>query len=187
MQQFPHMLAFQSVADAPVSVSALVTGLFDRLDRPGSELVLFDINRRVDIEPLLVRDPAEELRGLLSDPLLGFVVTVVANADDTSSAAVARSASNVEEAPTEVALGLEWPEEIYSLAHVALPFRSDDPIYGAEAVKDRRWIEIGHIALRGETGVLRVSPREMLRLRWNPFHPYVADRAVAWIRGAAGP
>jgi hypothetical protein len=24
-----------------------------------------------------------------------------------------------------------WPQDIYSLAHVALPFRADDPVYGA--------------------------------------------------------
>ena len=76
-------------------------------------------------------------------------------------------------------LGLSWPEDLYSLAHVALPFPPDDPVYGGGAGKSPG-IRLG-IALRGERGVLQVPASDMLRLRWNPFYAYVEKRVLAWL------
>ena len=42
--------------------------------------------------------------------------------------------------------------------------------------------ELGKLALRGEKGVLQISGTDMLRLRWNPFYPYIEDRVVAMVR-----
>lgn len=185
MEGFPPTIAFQSVADATVSVPALVTGLFDRLPENGSELVLFDINRRAEIEPLLREDPAEVLRGLLLDRSRNFAVTVIRNESGSGAAVIERSVAAGSDTRSEAALGLSWPDEIYSLAHVSLPFPPDDPIYGGEGRKDERFIYLGGVALRGERGVLRISAGEMLRLRWNPFHSYLADRTLDWVaRGA---
>jgi alpha-beta hydrolase superfamily lysophospholipase len=55
---FPPVLAFSSVVDATVSTPALVRNLFDRLPQGGHELVLFDINRMAEMEPIMTSDPS---------------------------------------------------------------------------------------------------------------------------------
>jgi hypothetical protein len=74
--------------------------------------------------------------------------------------------------------GLEWPAEIYSLAHVSLPFPGSDPVYGGDNPGMSPGIRLGRIALRGEKGVLEVAAADMLRLRWNPFYPYLERRVM---------
>ena len=66
------------------------------------------------------------------------------------------------------------------MAHVALPFPPDDPIYGGKAPSEARVIHLGKLALRGERGVLQIPAADMLRLRWNPFFPYVEARVLAF-------
>jgi len=39
-------------------------------------------------------------------------------------------------------------------------------------------VHLGRLALRGERGVLQISPAEMLRQRSNPFHPYPEERLL---------
>ncbi len=64
----PPILAFQSVVDATVTAPALVHNLFERLPAVAlmqrssqplpNELVLFDINRYAEIEPLMKDNPS---------------------------------------------------------------------------------------------------------------------------------
>ena len=42
-------------------------------------------------------------------------------------------------------------------------------------------IRLGNLAMRGERGVLQVSAADMLRLRWNPFSPYVEQRVLDFL------
>ncbi len=49
----------------------------------------------------------------------------------------------------------------------------DDPIYGATAQPP---LALANISPRGERGVLRVSVEQFMRLRHNPFFPYMTDR-----------
>lgn len=53
LQAMPPILAFSSIVDATVSTAALLDGLFERLPAAGHELVLFDINRKAEIGPLI--------------------------------------------------------------------------------------------------------------------------------------
>jgi len=62
---------------------------------------------------------------------------------------------------------------LFALSHVALPFPPDDPLYGEYPARTGSGLHLGDIALRGERGVLRISASERLRLRWNPFFPYL--------------
>ena len=78
-------------------------------------------------------------------------------------------------------LGLAWPEDLYSLSHVALPFSPEDPLYGEAALGDSPGIELGILALRGERGVLKISAADMLRLRWNPFYGYIEARTLGFM------
>jgi hypothetical protein len=81
-------------------------------------------------------------------------------------------------------LGLSWPEDVYSLTHIALPFPPDDPLYGAarDSGKSDVHIHLGDIALRGERGVLQVPAAEMLRLRWNPFYPFLEQKVIEFFK-----
>jgi hypothetical protein len=71
---------------------------------------------------------------------------------------------------------MSWPRDTYSLAHVALPFRADDPVYGAVPPIHWDFMFLGKIQLFGERGVLAVPPGDFARLRYNPFFPYIESR-----------
>ncbi len=85
-------------------------------------------------------------------------------------------------------LGLDWPINVYSLSHVAIPFAPDDPIYG-ESVSGSvayRGLALGALQPRGETRVLTVSSSQILRLRYNPFFAYVEERINGAIDATLG-
>jgi hypothetical protein len=82
-------------------------------------------------------------------------------------------------------LGLAWPAGVYSLSHVALPFRPDDPVYG-DGRTDSPGIRLGNLGLRGERGVLRIAAADLIRLRWNPFYSFLSQRVLAFTGLAEG-
>ena len=86
---------------------------------------------------------------------------------------------------TEVALDLAWPEGLYSLSHVALPFPIDDRLYGGQDTGESPGMQRGRIELRGERGVLQIPAVDMLRRRWNPFYPYMEQRLLEFVGLAA--
>ena len=181
LEQFPPVLAFQSVVDATVSTSALVSGLFEHLPASGHELVLFDINRNSEIERLLVKAPGPTLQSMLQDPELGFILTLITNEDMDSSRVVSLKNRPGGGAPERTQLDLAWPRSIYSLSHVALPFPANDPLYGVEKAEQSPGIRLGNLALRGEKGVLQVPAADMLRQRWNPFYKYIEQRTLKFM------
>ena len=181
LDRFPPVLAFQSVVDATVSTSALVSGLFAHLPHVGHELVLFDINRHAEIERLLTRDPGLAVQSMLKDPELGFMLTLITNADKDSQDVVSLRSRPEGGAPERLPLDLAWPENIYSLSHVALPFPVNDPLYGVEEGRPAPGIRLGSLALRGERGVLQISAADMLRQRWNPFYSYIEQRVLEFM------
>ena len=84
------------------------------------------------------------------------------------------------------AIGLEWPPDIYSLAHVSLPFSPDDPVYGGPDAEPSPGIALGDVALRGERGALVIAPADLLRLRWTPFFPYLEQRMLDFLHDNGG-
>jgi hypothetical protein len=65
---------------------------------------------------------------------------------------------------------LDWPGNLVSLGHVAVPFPPDDPVYGFMPGSGRDGIaSIGSWLLRGESGAITVSLGSLTRLRSNPF------------------
>ena len=182
----PPVLAFQSVADATVSTAAVVDVLFAKLAPEGHALVAFDINRDPELEPLLSPAARTATRNLLTGPPLPFDLTVLGNAGtaeqgerDLVLIARHRAAGSmtVDTRPT----GMSWPRDIYSLAHVALPFRADDPVYGATAPAHWDFMFLGKVQLFGERGVLAVPASDFARLRYNPFFPYTEARLVEFL------
>lgn len=58
-----------------------------------------------------------------------------------------------------------------------MPFPAGDGLYGgAPDAGDDFGIRLGTLAARGERGVLSLSLDTLLRLSWNPFFPYIAER-----------
>jgi len=183
LERFPPILAFQSAVDATVEAPVLVSGLFERLPAGGHEIVLFDVNRFTEIETLMKSDPASWIATMLGHSEHPYTIEVLVNeSEETEQVAIHRKRPGADGIEVEALPGLRWPRTVYSLAHVALPFAPEDPLYGGPEAGESPGVQLGDIALRGEKGVLLISGGDMLRLRWNPFHSYVTERFVGVIR-----
>jgi alpha-beta hydrolase superfamily lysophospholipase len=147
----PPVLAFQSVMDSTVSTRAVVSGLFDQLPANGSELVVFDINQAASFRPLFKPSSWTATSALLPTVERRYTVTVITNANEHSFSTVAKITPAGSTHETVVPLGQSWPQDVYSLSHVAVPFPQDDDLYGREPdVKNRYGISLGTIALWGK-------------------------------------
>lgn len=173
----PPVLAFQSVMDSTVSTRAVVTGLFDQLPANGSELVVFDINQAASFRPLFKPSSWTATSALLPVAQRRYGVTIITNADAHSFSTVGKITPAGSTRETVVPLAQAWPQDVYSLSHVAVPFPPDDDLYGREpGVKNRYGISLGTIALWGETSVLSVGKEALMRVTSNPFYAYMQER-----------
>jgi len=189
IDNFPRMLAFQSVVDATVSARALVDD-FMRSMAPGAhELVLFDVNQTAETALFLRTSPAGEIDVLL-DRNLPFNFTLITNRTPHSRAVVeqrypggtgSNSGASRGRALPAVDVGLEWPQSVYSLSHVALPFTPDDLVYGSQPPPGREVPTLGSLEPRGERSLLQVPVSQLMRLRYNPFYDYVEKRVLAFV------
>ena len=179
--ELPPLLAFQSSVDATVSSRALVEGLFKKLIPANHELVLFDINRQTDIELVLQNDPSRTLGPLLAQDNLPFTLSVVTNRDQGSNATLIHRKPENGSAIQKIETGITRPNDIFSLSHVALPFSENDALYGNAGFSTPSGIHQGDLALRGERGTVRITPGDMLRLRWNPFYSLIEQRIVEFM------
>ncbi len=181
VEGMPKVLVFQSAVDATVSATAVADVLLQRLAPEGHEAVVFDLNRHADAADLF-RPGALEVSGrLLRGPALPFALSVFTNASADSLALDVIHRAPVSGEITRQPTGLAWPDEIFSLSHVALPFPPDDPIYGAKRPAQQKMIFLGRPELLGERGLLAVSPAVLLRLRHNPFYSYLNDRVERFL------
>ena len=187
LKNLAPILAFSSIVDATVSAPDLVNGLFSRIPQGGHELVLFNINGVADIEPILKWDPAEMFEALQKIQDRAFTLSLVTNKNALSTEVVLASLAPGGDDSVYTELGLSWPDDVYSLTHVALPFPPEDSLYGGQGNSESPGIHLGDIALRGERGVLHIPPSEMLRLRWNPFYPFLEDKVLEFFNLEARP
>ncbi len=178
LSDMPPILAFSSVVDATVLVPALVNNLLNRLPPETHELVLFDINARVENEHLL-RWKHDELRTSMGTP--GFTVSLITNRFGADGPVIERHWPAGQATFTDTPLRQTWPEEVYSLSHVALPFPPEDPVYGGSQAAPSPGVQLGNLVMRGENGVLTISPAAMLRMRWNPFYSYLEGRTMDFL------
>jgi alpha-beta hydrolase superfamily lysophospholipase len=184
----PPTLVFKSTVDATVSTDAVVDSLLELLAPRRHELVLFDINRSAVKSTLLISDPGPLTDRLMADESLPFTVTLVTNASPKSNAVVIRRKAPFS-APASRAepLDLAWPRGVISLSHVALPFPPDDPLYGQRPPEDEDALFLGHMAIQGERGLLKLPASFLLRLRHNPFYTLLETEAIGWMDGASPP
>ena len=107
----------------------------------------------------------------------GYTLDLVSNAQRTPRIAVRRLAPHG--AAELRATALDWPANLVSLGHVALPFPPDDPVYGFLPGSGRDGIpSIGSWLLRGENGAISLALGSLTRLRSNPFWSLI-DEDVA--------
>lgn len=173
----PRILAFQSMVDATVSTEAVIETLYGRLPNEGHRLVLFDANRVGGERQILKPEVFAERDRLLGGPVLPFDLEIVTNEKDdespVSSWIRAAGGTGVEHVPTN----LLWPRDLFALSHVAVPVPADDPVYGAvRPAKQSGRVWLGHAALYGERDMLLVPETALLRLRYNPFFPWMTQR-----------
>lgn len=182
LDRFPPVLAFQSAVDATVSNSALVDGLLMRLPVDGHELVMFDVNRMTAVVPLLAKDPRPGIDAMLEDEKLPFTISLITNETDKTLSVAELSKKPGDAAVAQTPLAMEWPRDLYSLSHIALPFPANDPLYGGVISDEGPAITLGNTELRGERGALQISASDMLRLRRNPFYPYLEQRLLEFVQ-----
>lgn len=76
-------------------------------------------------------------------------------------------------------LTLFWPEKVYSLSHVAIPFSSADLLYGPMGPNEsNNYVNLGTFAPRGEKNILNIPTDQLMRLRYNPFFDYMERKIV---------
>jgi hypothetical protein len=74
-------------------------------------------------------------------------------------------------------LEYSYPDGLYSLSHVAIPFPMTDSLYGMTPDRSEDFgLSLGTLAPRGERNVLIASLDALLRASSNPFFPYMLQR-----------
>lgn len=180
LDELPPILAFSSALDATVSTRALVDRLFMRLPPGGHELVVFDINRNATVKSILTNDPDPHIETLLDNTGLSFTLRLLTNRSPSSKDLMLRSRVPGKEERNKN-LPFSWPDGVYSLSHIALPFPESDPLYGRIPSDLNPGIQLGSMEMRGERNMTRISASSVLRLHWNPFYYYLEDRVVKFV------
>ena len=181
-QRLPPILTFQSAVDSTVDTGSVLKGLYDLVTSPGHELVLFDLNRYSPTEPFLRQKYGQLPDGFALRAERPFDYTIVTNASRRSLSVIAQRRCPRNTCERDEELGLSWPLDTYSLSHVAIPFAPGDGLYGVRQPDDQPDTRrISELQPRGERGVLIMPLDQLMRLRYNPFFPYMARRIVDFV------
>jgi alpha-beta hydrolase superfamily lysophospholipase len=170
----PPVITFAPLVDATVRTAATAEYLFSSLNRPQDELVIYDVNRLAETAQFFSSEYKGLVPRLQNDASRKYRLTLVSNQSQDSRQVIATSGHS-SQAIVET-IDTQWPPGTYSLSHVSIPFPADDAWYG-----DGRSSSLGHISLgnlnpRGEKNLLTVSSAHFMRLRYNPFYDYQAQR-----------
>lgn len=175
-RSLPPVLTFQSVMDSTVSTRAVVTSLYNYLGNNGSELVVFDLNQAVSFRPLFRQSSYTAIDTLLPRAPRAWTATILTNASETRLDMVAKTTLAGQTRETIQPLALQYPADIYSLSHVAVPFPVTDALYGSHPENNAYGMNFGTVQMRGETAVLVVGLESLLRVTSNPFYPWMIER-----------
>lgn len=173
--QMPPITTFQSVVDSTVITSAITNKLYNKLTPASHELVLFDVNRHSWIHNFFKSQHGKLLEQLTKTEDLPYRLTVVTNKTPESIEVIAKTREHKSNIFADEELGMAWPVHIYSLSHLAIPTPADDRLYGITPTDDGG-LHLGNLDLRGERDILLISPRNLMRLRSNPFFDFITDR-----------
>lgn len=176
LAQLPPILTFQSVVDSTVNAPSVIN-LYNLLPKGSHELVLFDVNKTVELGPLLRRNAYNAVNDLLPQPPRNYQTSVISNASVQSTEAVVAITKAQQIESQVIDLHLNYPMDIYSLSHIALPYPETDSLYGRYPVTPAEFgISLGALAIRGERGVLVTSLDNLLRASANPFYSYLIEK-----------
>jgi hypothetical protein len=187
LAQLAPVLTWQSVVDSTVGATGVVERLYARLQGPAHRLVMFDLNRLRAFGGMERPAPQALVERIERGPR-GYTFDLVSNAESGEARiAVRRLAPDGQR--TQRATTLDWPAELVSLGHVALPFPADDPIYGFLPGSGRNGVaSIGSWLLRGENGAILLSLGSLTRLRSNPFWALIDEDVAGLVaQDAAAP
>jgi alpha-beta hydrolase superfamily lysophospholipase len=185
LASFPRVIAFQSIVDATIQADAVADKFLTYLPSEKNTLVVFDVNQQIMAQGVMKKDAGKRFKAsLLEQQTLPFRVELLTNMTQTQNdlRLVLRQAGKT--ATKWKQLPFSWPAGIYSLAHVALPFSPDDPIYGDFPMGEAGPVRLGNIHVRGEKKVFVIPERNMIRLRHNPFYAHMENRILQFT-GAA--
>ncbi len=178
--EFPPVLTFLSWIDATVDTSATIHRLYEQLQNKDSELVVFDVNRFDQLASFIPSANEKPLKHLETRSDLPYRLTIITNMARNSNCMVQRTKAPRSVAIDSTTLDLAWPPGVYSLAHVAVQFSPDDPVYGVNKNNDSVYhgLPLGRLQPRGEAHLLTAPLRQIMRLRYNPFFGYLEQRVV---------
>ena len=155
--------------------------MYDRLPPNGSELVLYDVNRNSTMLHLMENVPDDPADYFVALAPLGFDVAILRNRGPSSNAIDVQTLAAGQTEAIIAETKLRWPTEVYSLSHIAIPFRPDDMLYGDGSLSNDSNVVLGALAPRGERDVLLLDPEFFLRIRHNPFFTFQAQRLTEWL------
>lgn len=180
--KLPPVLTFQSAVDGTVSASAIITLLYNRLPADHSRLVVYGVNSNSTMLHLMRGKPVDPAKLFQSMAPLGFNAVVLQNHDDTGRGVDSWTMlAGAGEATTE-RTRYSWPDDVFSLSHIALPFRSDDLVYGdGNRPEARGRVILGALSPRGERRVMRLNAEFFLRMRYNPFFGFQQAQLIDWL------
>lgn len=159
MAKMPPVLTFQSVMDFTTNARAVVQALHENLPDNGSELVLFDLNRNASYGPLMRANTHNILATLLPAPPRHYAVSLVTNRSRTTREVALLRVAAGSVAETRRDLELSFPPGVFSLSHIALPYRSPLPA---------RRFTLWHRAA-GAAGIRRAPRRDFPQRRAEYF------------------
>jgi alpha-beta hydrolase superfamily lysophospholipase len=181
LDRLPPILTFQSIVDSTVSAPAVLFSLYDKLPANGSELVVFDVNHLSGIDVFVQPADLDLGRRFIEAAPRPYRRVLITNASASTRDVEARVIEPATGAVTRLPLGMAWPSDIYSLTHVAVPFREDDPLYGSRPAEPSTIVNLGRLSPRGEKGVLTVPTEVLMRLSSNPFFDVVQERTRTFV------
>lgn len=175
---FPPVLSFASIVDSTVSVSDIVNKFYKRLPNGEHTLVLFDINHDFSTNHFIKENVTTSLNTLrYTSQGTNYTFDLISDINASNGEVML-----IRDGVTTKGLSLHWPKGLYSLSHLSLPMSSNDPLYGDKNAPKSPGVQLGHLAIYGETGVLQTSPASLLRQRWNPFHSYTKERVLEFMK-----
>ena len=184
VHNFPPTLVFTSAVDDTVRVDSIVDSFLLKLTPNNHQLVIYDRNRETNASFLSLENTgARKIENTLFNSLLPFNLLVLTNKNESSNQLIQISKPENLQHMERKETKLSWPQGVYSLSHVALPFSSDDPIYGDPNHLGNDQVSLGNISLRGERGLLQVPDNQLMRLRYNPFYSFQEQLIVEKVRG----
>ncbi|MFC2073267.1 alpha/beta hydrolase [Campylobacterota bacterium] len=174
---FPPVLSFSSIVDSTITVPDIVNNFYKRLPEGNHTLVLFDINNGFSSNHLVKNNIANSIQKLQeTPPNIHYRFDLISDINSTDETLMLVTNNKIVKS-----LHLRWPEDLYSLSHLAIHISNNDSLYGDKNAPESPGVQLGQLAMYGETSILETPASSLLRQRWNPFHDYTKQRVLEFM------